>query len=371
MNNLLNWTKIRNKSKHWIPKLPNFTHMSLDEQYMRRCFELAVLGKGSEGTNPLVGAVIVHDNQIIGEGWHQKYGGPHAEVNAVNNVKASNRHLLPESTLYVNLEPCFHHGKTPPCVDLVIREKMKRVVISCMDVDTRVCGRSISKLKQLGIQVDIGILEKEGKHLIRRFTTYHEKKRPYIILKWAQSQDGFIGKENEQVWLTGKNSKTLVHKWRAEESAILVGTNTALVDNPKLTNRLYPGNPPLRIVLDRRARLSQNANLLDGTVPTLYITEQDLNINGVDVLQLTFDDLLLQNLLKHLHQRKIKSLIVEGGAELLSSFIQKDLWDEARIFTASKRIGNGIPVPNLSFNPYSTIEKIGKDTLEVIYFQRG
>lgn len=340
--------------------------MSLDEQYMNRCFQLAKLGMGKVKSNPLVGAVIVHDNGIIGEGWHREYGGAHAEVNAVNSVREEDRHLLPSSTIYVSLEPCFHYGKTPPCVELILKHGFKRVVISCLDVDARVCGRSVSKLKAEGVEVLTGVLQTEGEHLARRFFTLKSKKRPYIILKWAQSQDSFIGKEGEQVWLTEKIAKILVHKWRTEESAIIVGTNTALVDNPQLNNRLYPGNPPLRIILDRRGELPIDLHFFDGNAPSLYITEQERNVPNAETLRIPFDENMLTVLLAHLYQKNIKSLIVEGGSTLLNSFVKKGLWDEARILTAPVRLGNGIPVPTLPINNSANIQKIGRDNLQII-----
>ncbi len=340
--------------------------MSSDKSYIRRCFELALLGKGKEGTNPIVGAVIVHDGRIIGEGWHQQYGGAHAEVNAVSSVREEDIHLLVDSTIYVSLEPCFHHGNTPPCVNLILDKGFRRVVIACLDVDERVCGNSVLKLKDHGVEVSLGVLEDEGKHLVRRFFTYKQENRPYIILKWAQSKDGFIGKDGEQVWLTGKVSKTLVHKWRAEESAILVGTNTAVVDNPQLTNRLYPGEPPLRIVLDRQQRLSKTAHLMDGQVPTWYVTEQPFDHPHVRSMVMPFDEKLIPNLLDALFGHKMKSLIVEGGSELLSTFIRLGLWDEARIFTADKRLGHGIKAPDFPFDTIHERIQVGDDQLDII-----
>jgi diaminohydroxyphosphoribosylaminopyrimidine deaminase/5-amino-6-(5-phosphoribosylamino)uracil reductase len=340
--------------------------MSLDEQYMSRCFQLAKLGMGKVASNPLVGAIIVHNDRIIGEGWHDEYGGAHAEVNAVNSVRKVDQYLLSSATIYVSLEPCFHYGKTPPCVNLILENGFKRVVISCLDIDARVCGKSVSKLQIKGIEVLTGVLQTEGEHLARRFITLRSKKRPYIILKWAQSQDGFLGKEGEQVWLTGKTAKILVHKWRTEESAIMVGTNTALVDNPQLNNRLYPGNSPLRIVLDRKGRLPNNLHLFDGSTPTLYVTEQECDIPNVEILRSSFDENIIPTILNYLYQKDIKSLIVEGGSALLNSFIKKGLWDEARIFTAPVRLGNGVSAPVISVDDQVFIQKIGKDNLEIV-----
>lgn len=340
--------------------------MSLDKLYMRRCFELALLGKGREKSNPLVGAVIVHGKNIIGEGWHQKYGKAHAEVNAINSVREEDMQYLSEATIYVSLEPCFHFGKTPPCVNLILKHGFKRVVVSCLDVNPKVSGQSIRKMKEQGIEVTTGVLETEGKYLVRRFTTFHQLKRPYIILKWAESKDGFLGKENEQVWLTGKTAKRLVHKWRSEESAIMVGTNTAKIDNPRLTNRLYSGKSPLRIVLDRKGNLQKNLHIFDDASTTLCITEKNMELENSEVIQMNFNDELLMNILNLLHQKGIKSLIVEGGAKLLTSFIEQGLWDEVRMFTAAQRLGHGIKAPNLGIQTQGTKIQIGQDQLELI-----
>lgn len=353
------------KSKQHFAKLPKFAAMSLDKQYMRRCFELALLGIGKEGSNPLVGAVIVHEGKVIGEGWHQKYGSAHAEVNAVNSVKDADIQKLKDSEIYVSLEPCFHQGKTPPCVNLIIKHNFKRVVVSCLDVNPKVSGQSIRKLKEHGIDVTVGVLEHEGKQLVRRFTTFQILKRPYVILKWAESEDGFLGKENEQVWLTGATAKKLVHKWRSEEAAIMIGTNTAKVDNPRLTNRLYSGKSPLRVVLDRKGKLSKSLHVMDGSVPTLCISEKSLDLKKVETVQMNFDDKLLMGILEVLYDKGIKSLIVEGGAKLLASFIEKDLWDEARIFTAPIRLDAGIKAPKISRNEPEEF-KIAEDQLYII-----
>lgn len=344
--------------------------MSLDKQMMKRCFELALLGKSYVQSNPLVGAVIVYQARIIGEGWHEKYGGHHAEVNAVLSVKNEDIHLLPESTLYVSLEPCFHQGKTPPCVDLILKHKIKRVVISCVDVHEKVAGKSIEKLRSAGVSVDVGILEKEGKWLIRRFITFQRKKRPYIVLKWAKSDDGYIGKKQTQVWLTGKSSRHLVHKWRTEEMAIMVGTNTVITDNPKLTNRLYFGLNPLRVTIDRMGHIPSSHHILDGTVPTLYFTTKARNLKGVSVQELKFNPALLDNILEELHSRNIKSLLVEGGAALIQSFIRHHLWDEARVFTAPVSLGTGVVAPLLQEGQCIHQCQVGNDVLKT-FVQRN
>lgn len=319
-----------------------------DEFFMRRAIQLARLGLGNTAPNPCVGSVIVHNNIIIGEGFHQKYGTPHAEVNAINSVKPENRFLLPESTIYVTLEPCFHYGKTPPCVDLIIKNNLKRVVIGCEDPNPKVGGQSIKKLRNLGIEVRVNVLEGECSAVAKRFMTYFTKKRPYIILKYAQSTDGFIGRQGKQVWITGQQSKRLAHKWRHEEAAILVGTNTALIDNPTLTNRLWFGTQPLRLVIDTRHRLSSELNIFNNDAPFKVLESNNLS-----------------EILDTLYELKVNSLIVEGGAALLNSFMQHNLWDEARVFTGNSLLKDGIKAPTLQdFQPKKSI-KIGQDTLRI------
>ena len=319
-----------------------------DELFMRRAIQLAKLGLGNTAPNPCVGSVIVHNNIIIGEGFHQKYGTPHAEVNAINSVKPEDRFLLSKSTIYVTLEPCFHYGKTPPCVDLIIKNNLKRVVIGCEDPNPKVAGQSIKKLRNLGIEVRVNVLDKECRAVAKRFMTYFTKKRPYIILKYAQSVDGFIGKKNEQVWITGQQTKRLVHKWRHEEAAIVVGTNTALIDNPTLTNRLWFGTQPLRLVIDRGGILSSDLNILNNDAPFKVVKSSNLS-----------------ELLDILYGLKVSSLIVEGGAALLNSFIEHNLWDEARVFTGDYLLKDGIKAPTLQdFQPTNSI-KIGQDVLHI------
>lgn len=320
----------------------------VDEFFMRRAIQLAKLGLGNTAPNPCVGSVIVHNNIIIGEGFHQKYGTPHAEVNAINSVKPEDRFLLSESTIYVTLEPCFHYGKTPPCVDLIIKNNLKRVVIGCEDPNPKVGGQSIKKLRNLGIEVRVNVLNKECRAVAKRFMTYFTKKRPYIILKYAQSADGFIGRQDKQVWITGQQSKRLTHKWRHEESAILVGTNTALIDNPTLTNRLWFGTQPLRLVIDTRHRLSSELNIFNNDAPFKVLESNNLS-----------------EILDMLYELKVNSLIVEGGAALLNSFIELNLWDEARVFTGDSLLKDGIKAPTLQdFQPKNSI-KIGQDILHI------
>ncbi len=343
---------------------------------MRRCFQLARLGHGQVAPNPLVGAIIVHNDSIIGEGWHQKYGEAHAEVNAIRSVSAENLPFLSAATIYVSLEPCHHYGKTPPCVDLLLQYGFQRVVIACIDPNPLVGGQSVAKLRAAGVDVTVGVCEAEGRELAAAFFCFQEKKRPYILLKWAESQDGFMGKEGEQVWLTNPVSKRLVNRWRSEFGAILVGTNTAKTDNPQLTNRLWMGNSPLRIILDRNLSFLEEPEkyaFLDNTAHTWLIHDIEAvsknNPTTAELIRIPFDDQLLTHLLEKLYQEKINSLIVEGGAKLLSAFIKQNLWDEARIFTAPVYLKKGIKAPQLSaYTPLKVSDILG-DKLIIMKFQ--
>lgn len=319
--------------------------MTKDERYMARCLELARLGKAGAAPNPMVGSVIVHQDKIIGEGYHQRCGEAHAEPNAIRSVKDPS--LLSASTLYVNLEPCAHFGKTPPCASLIISHKIPRVVVGCTDPFAKVAGRGIAMMREAGIEVTVGVLEHESLNLNRRFITFHEKKRPYIILKWAESKDGFIDAADDvPSWLTNEASRALVHKMRAEEMAIMVGTVAALKDNPSLTTRSWAGKNPVRITLDRSLRLPESHHLLDASVPTIVFTqaskESKQNLTYVTV---DFKGDVLAQCLTYLHQQNINSLIVEGGEILLSSFIQQDLWDEAWQFIGPSYLEAGTPAP--------------------------
>ncbi len=342
--------------------------------YMRRAFDLAKLGAGKVAPNPMVGCVIVHDNQIVGEGYHMKYGGPHAEVNAINSIAEHNRHLLTSSSLYVSLEPCHHFGKTPPCVNLVLKHKIPRVFISCKDVNPLVAGKSIEKLKAHDVEVTSGVLEEEGRLLLKRFETFFQKKRPYIILKFAQSKDGFLGKVGEQVWLTGKMAKRLVHKWRSEDAAILVGTTTAEVDDPSLTTREWSGDSPTRLVIDRSLRLGKKLKVLNGNVPTIVFYDKNKLVTSTHTVKgnfppkyvpLDFSQSILSEMMTYLYNNKILSVLVEGGAKLLESIIASGLWDEARIFTADVVLGDGIAAPRVSGQVFEE-ETIGEDKLLVL-----
>lgn len=326
---------------------------------MQRCIELARLGAGHTRTNPMVGCVIVHQDNIIGEGWHQQYGGPHAEVNAINAV--SNPALLQDATLYVNLEPCAHHGKTPPCVDLILEKKIKHVVIGMVDPFEQVAGKSIQLLRNQQVEVTVGVLEQSCIALNKRFIHYHSAKRPYVILKWAQTQDGFIAPDirqctpeefEEKRHITGFIVQQLVHKWRSQESAIMVGTNTVLTDNPALNNRAWPGNPPVRIVIDRHGKLLSNQHLkvFDGSQPTILFTAQqdyEQMSNKLDVHMIDLNKPFWEQVFDVLYKKQIVSLIVEGGTTLLNDIIDQNNWDEAQIFTTTAYLQNGIEAASL------------------------
>jgi diaminohydroxyphosphoribosylaminopyrimidine deaminase / 5-amino-6-(5-phosphoribosylamino)uracil reductase len=321
--------------------------MSLDEMYMRRALELAQKGLGSVSPNPMVGCVIVHGGTVIGEGYHQQYGGPHAEPNAVVSVK--NQDLLTESTVYVTLEPCAHWGKTPPCANLLVEKKVKKVVIGALDTNPLVAGKGIRILQEAGIEVASGILEKEIRFQNRRFFCYIEKQRPYIVLKWAQTADGFIARKNfDSKWISNTLSRQLVHRWRAEEDGIMVATNTARHDDPQLNVRDWEGRNPTRIVLDRHHSLEQNLKLFDQSQTTIcYTAEYSEERENLEFVALG-EKFELEAVLKDLYVRKIQSIIVEGGAKLLQSFIDQNLWDEARVFRSDTVFGEGIEAPQFS-----------------------
>ena len=339
--------------------------MTLDELFMQRVLELAQLGIGQVSPNPRVGCAIVHDNKIIGEGWHQKFGEAHAEVNAVNSVK--DQSLLKESTVYVNLEPCSHFGKTPPCVDLLIKNQVKKVVIANLDTNPLVAGFGIMKLKEKGIEVTVGVLDKAGWELNKRFFTFIEKQRPYIILKWAQTADGFIAQKNfESKWISNQLSRQLVHRWRSEEDAVLVGTHTASHDNPSLTVRDWTGRNPTRIVIDRFLRLNDHLQLFDKKEKTICYNvlkhEEHKNLVLVRINENNFQQELVHDLFK----RNIQSVMVEGGAQTLQLFKEANLWDETRVFTSQRSFGEGIKAPTIKGRLLSE-ENIESDRLEIFY----
>lgn len=342
--------------------------MNKHEIYMKRCLQLAKNGLGTTYPNPLVGSVVVHNGKIIGEGWHKKAGEPHAEVNAINSVK--NKELLTESTIYVNLEPCSHFGKTPPCANLIIEHKIPKVVIGCIDSFSEVAGKGIEKLKNAGCKVTLNVLEKECLDINKRFFTFHNKKRPYIILKWAETADGLIAPlENNtktSIPISNTYSRQLVHKYRTEEQAILVGTNTVLSDNPNLDARDWFGHHPTRIILDKSGKISDDFKVKDKKNPTIIFTEQENCINSENCIyeNLTFDKNLIFNIMDVLYKRNIQSVIIEGGTRTLQHFIDTNLWDEARVFTSENNLIEGIIKPNFDFNTNQKV-KIRNNELKI------
>ena len=332
---------------------------TFNEFFMHRCLELAAMGAGQVAPNPMVGAVLVHQGRIIGEGYHRQYGQAHAEVNCVNSVAAEDQSLIPLATMYVSLEPCAHHGKTPPCADLIVSRGIKEVVIGCIDTFSAVAGKGVEKLEKAGVKVHTGMMEAECRHINRRFFTFHEKKRPYIVLKWAQGRNGIMAAaDGAPVKISNPYSDRLVHKWRSEEMGILVGTRTAIMDNPRLNNRLWTGKDPVRLVIDREGKVPRSHHLWDGSIPTIFITATPGETQGLtETMQLDFTD-MLPALLKQLHQRQVQSILVEGGPHLLQQFIAAGLWDEARIITGTVTLTDGLAAPLLT-------HAIGVDTMQV------
>ncbi|MDD2436188.1 MAG: bifunctional diaminohydroxyphosphoribosylaminopyrimidine deaminase/5-amino-6-(5-phosphoribosylamino)uracil reductase RibD [Massilibacteroides sp.] len=325
--------------------------MSVEEKYMRRCVQLALNGRGAVKSNPFVGAVIVCDGRIIGEGYHRRFGEAHAEVNAIRSVK--DELLLARSTMYVSLEPCSHYGKTPPCAELIVRKKIQRVVIGCLDPYPEVAGRGVKILRDAGVDVIIGMLEKEVFELNRPFMTAHMRKRPYVILKWAQSADGFIDKNRldastPAVVLSPPETLRLVHKLRSEVCAIMIGTRTALLDNPALTVREWVGDSPTRVVLDRNLRIPTTYRLLDGSVPTLVFTAKETASRpNVDYITIDFEKDVLLQVMEQLYRRKLITLLVEGGSMLHNTFIRQGLWDEIRMETTDTLLHDGVVAPDI------------------------
>lgn len=329
---------------------------------MQKCLDLAVKGKANVAPNPMVGCVIVFEDKIIGQGFHELFGQAHAEVNAIKSV--INKSLLPLSTLYVNLEPCAHFGKTPPCASLIIEHKIPKVVIGCIDTFSKVSGKGIAMMQTKNIDVISGVLEKECRDLNKRFFTFHEQKRPYIILKWASSSDGYIApkEQNDTFWMTSIQSKKRVHQWRSEEMGILVGTKTAINDNPSLTVRDVEGKNPIRFVLDKNLRLANDLTLFNKEAKTFIFTK---NATEKNHLQTDFTN-LTQSICNELYQKGIQSIIIEGGRQTLQSFIDANLWDEARVFTAPIKLKDGIKAPDFN-QQYSQHEQIANDHLITYY----
>jgi diaminohydroxyphosphoribosylaminopyrimidine deaminase / 5-amino-6-(5-phosphoribosylamino)uracil reductase len=346
---------------------------------MQRCLQLARLGFGMVAPNPMVGCVIVHQGVIIGEGYHTAYGKPHAEVEAIHNVK--NKELLKDATLYVNLEPCAHFGKTPPCANLLVQHQLKSVVIGSLDVNPEVAGKGVALLKQAGIEVVVGVLEKECKLLNQRFFTWHLQKRPYIILKWAQSADGFVDKKRvnntRQVnWITGEASRQLVHLWRSQEQCVMVGDTTVINDNPSLTVRLVNGKNSLRAVISPMLDIPSDSAVLNHEANTVvfYVEnettrikqKQLLDANNALLLKAVRPDFVLQDVLQHLHQMNIQSVFVEGGTFTISQFLDNHLWDEARVLKGKVIFNEGLPSPQIQLHAARQFSS-GKDEVNIFY----
>lgn len=340
---------------------------------MLRCIELGKKALGSAAPNPMVGSVIVYNEKIIiGEGYTSPYGGSHAEVNAISSVR--DKSLLSKATLYVTLEPCSHFGKTPPCADLIVKHNIPEVVIGITDPHDKVAGKGIQKLKTAGCKVTVGVLANECRNHHKRFLSFQEKKRPYIILKWAETQDGFIAPNPrmrkappEPFWITNTYSKQMVHQWRSEEQAILVGTNTVLEDNPKLTTRNWVGKNPIRIVLDRDLKIPKDFHVLDGSVKTLVLTaltDSSKYVDGVEYEIIDFSGSIGKQICSVLYKHSITSILVEGGSQTLQTFLDENLWDEARVFKGSTSFGAGVSAPKICEKPMET-KTILTDTLSI------
>ncbi len=334
-----------------------------DDEYHLRCISLALNGLGRVAPNPLVGSVIVYEGKIIGEGFHHSYGKNHAEVNAIASVSKNYIEKLKDSTIYVNLEPCSHFGKTPPCAKLIIEKQIKKVEVATIDPYPDVSGKGIAMLKQANHIVNVGQNASLARFINRRFFTFHEKKRPYIILKWAETADGFIDrlrtnyKLEKPTWITDNFARILVHKWRTEEQAILIGTNTALFDNPNLTARYFYGKNPIRMVIDRTARLPHNLNIFNNASNTIIFTENvcSSSASNVQYVSIHFEN-LLNEIFKFCFENKIQSIIVEGGTKLLNTFISSNLWDEARVFKGQITFSQGIKAPNFNYIPFHVVK---------------
>ena len=348
---------------------------NLDETYMQRCLSLALCGSGAVAPNPMVGAVLVCDGKIIGEGYHQQYGGPHAEVHCLQSVHEKDRQLVTRSTMYVSLEPCAHFGKTPPCADLLVAHAVQEVVIGSRDPFPSVNGKGIEKLRAAGLNVRSGVAERECRHLNRRFFTYHEQHRPYVVLKWAQTANGKIASgTDERLRISNEMSNRLVHKWRGEEMAIMVGTNTAMADDPQLNLRLWPGRQPLRVVLDMDLKLPPSRRMFRDGAPTLvfngirHTLERGVLPAGVSYYQVGRDASIVHQVMNGLYHAGIQSVLVEGGAHLLQSFLDEGCWDEARVITnTSLVVQGGLPAPSLPHSRLTGEEQLLHDIIH--YYQ--
>ncbi len=338
-----------------------------EELYMQRCFDLARLGKTRTSPNPIVGALLLNDGKIIGEGYHEKFGFSHAEVNAVNSVTDSNKPIIKDSELFVSLEPCNIVGNTPACTNLIIKEQISKVNLSVIDKTEGVNHSGIDKLRSHNIDVQTDVLEQEGARLAGERNTFVSKKRPYIILKWAESADGFMGQNDKQVWLTNDFSKRLVHKWRSESTAIMVGTNTAATDNPTLTTRLYPGSSPLRIVIDKSLKLEPTMNIFNKDAQTWVMNDSnDKHTEHIRQIKVPVGVDYIDHLCAMLFEENKSSLLIEGGRKLLNAFVARGLWDEIRCFKTNTFLGNGILAPLIYLCPDQS-HQLGDDCLNVFF----
>jgi len=344
--------------------------LTIHETYMHRCLELARQGAGYVAPNPMVGAVLVYNDRIIGEGYHQQFGAPHAEVICIRSVKPENAYKIADSVLYVSLEPCSHYGKTPPCTDLILQHKIKKVVIGSSDPNKAVSGGGAALLKANGVKVETGILEKENVELNRRFFTFHTHHQPYIILKWAQTADGkMAGAANERLLISSETTNRLVHKWRSEEASILIGTHTALFDDPELTTRKWPGPSPVRLVVDMELQLPSSLKIFNSKQRTIIFNKIKHEENGQPAYyQVTEDVSLVHQVVNALYQMNLQSVLVEGGARLLQSFIDENMWDETRIICNKHlAIGKGLPAPQLPAMKPATEITIENDEVTFYY----
>ncbi len=342
------------------------------DKYMQRCLRLAAQGAGHTAPNPMVGAVLVHEDRIIGEGYHRQYGEAHAEVRCLESVAPEHRPLIPRSTLYVSLEPCTHFGRTPPCADRIIRDGIPRVVLGCLDPSEKVAGNGVERLRAAGVEVLTGVEEAAARALNRRFFCRHLRSRPYVVLKWAQSADGLIALPGPRALrLTHPYTDRVVHRWRSEEAAILIGSGTALADNPRLTTRHWPGRHPLRIVLDREGRLPASLHVLDGEAPTLVFSHSPRRPAGpAEWITLPAEEPFLPAVLSHLQQRAVLSVLVEGGARILQAFLAAGCWDEARVITTPRTLGAGLAAPVFSGREPVSTRRMAEDIIRYYHHER-
>ena len=351
-----------------MPRQFLLSQMTQDELYIYRCLQLAEKGRGTVAPNPMVGAVLLHDGKIIGEGWTQPHGGAHAEVNCIAQVQEKDEEHIAKSTLYVSLEPCSHFGRTPPCVDLIIAKQIRKVIIGCKDTAHHVNGQGIEKLLKAGIDVTVGVLEKECIDFNKRFFTFQQKKRPFIILKWSQSADGFIAEKGKRTKITSAEIDVIVHKWRTEEAGIMIGTNTASIDDPNLIATLWTGKQPIRIVIDKKLIIDGTAKLYNQVATTIFLNEKLDEKNGENIflkINSDVDDFLVESL-ERIYELGILSILVEGGSQLLNSFISQNSWDEARvIINDNLLLKDGMKAPGLPNVAPSKENKFADHTIKI------